>query len=229
MQNFRWVGELRDDVHVYRINLNQPPDVIDGFLSYLSPEELERANRYRIDRARLQFTLTRGFLRQLLGDKLGIAPDKVPITYTASGKPTLANPDLQLYFNVTHTDGLALIALSDRLVGIDVERQRFLSNPEGLVDRFFSHVEAQIFQALSPELRLWGLFRGWTCKEAILKAAGLSLAHLDTFDVELHPARPATLLASRHPALLEGRWCLTTWEPAAGYVAALATKLDSLK
>ena len=48
-----------------------------------------------------------------------------------------------IHFNVTHTDGLALIALARRPVGVDVEQLRAVSDPEGLVRRFFSAAETR--------------------------------------------------------------------------------------
>ena len=146
----------------------------------------------------------------------------MPITYTGVGKPALAEPHTTLHFNVTHTDGLALIALARRPVGIDIERIRPVSDPEGLVGRFFSAAERESYLALPAELRPAGFFRGWTCKEAVIKAAGLSVAYLDGFDVELNPLCPAALLAARHPVLAGMGLGLAAWEPAGGYAAAVA-------
>src|SRR5207249_3409952 len=101
---------------------------------------------------------------------------------------------------------------------------RAVADPEGLVGRFFSAAERDAYLALPAELRPAGFFRGWTCKEAVIKAAGLSVAYLDGFDVELHPQRPAALLACRHPALVGTDWALAAWEPAGGYAAALAVE-----
>ena len=50
------------------------------------------------------------------------------------------------------------------------------------------------------------------------------MAYLDEFDVELHPSRPAELLAARHPALVGTNWRLIALEPANGYAAAVAVE-----
>ena len=75
-------------------------------------------------------------------------PLEVPISNTGAGKPVIAGANL--HFNVTHTDGLALIALAHRAVGIDVERVREMANPEGLVSRFFSPHERDEFFRCPP-------------------------------------------------------------------------------
>ena len=107
-------------------------------------------------------------------------------------------------------------------MGIDVERIREMANPEGLVSRFFSPRERDEFLALPTGLRPAGFFRGWTCKEALIKASGLSVAYLDGFDVALHPERPAELLAARHPTIAAAAWSLAAWESEPGYAVALA-------
>jgi 4'-phosphopantetheinyl transferase len=212
-----------EEVRVMVVPLDEPPAPYGELYECLTDDERTRAARYKVETARHQFVIGRGLLRRLLGDCLGTAARAVPITYTATGKPVLAAA-AGLHFNVTHTDGLALIALARRAVGIDVERVRAVENPEGLVGRFFSPAERASFLSLAGELRPAGFFRGWTCKEAIIKAAGLSVAYLDEFDVELHPARPAVLLAARHPELREGVWGLAAWEAAAGFAAAVAVE-----
>jgi 4'-phosphopantetheinyl transferase len=193
-------------------------------LGCLAADERDRAERYLVVKPRHQFIVTRGILRLLLGNILGVTPEKVPIGYTGVGKPILLGISDALHFSVTHTDGLALIALASRVIGVDVEQIRPIANPEGLVARFFSSAEQAEYLSIDPSKRLAGFFRGWTCKEALIKAAGLSVAYLDEFDVELNPDEPAKLLAARHPGLAGTEWGLAAWIPAEGYSAAVAVK-----
>jgi len=223
--DFDWAARAPDknDVRIWAISLAKPPTEANELFGDLTLDEQTRADRYKVATARLQFVITRGLLRRLLGRQIGVAPREVPITYIGGGKPVLAVRDENLHFNVTHTDSLALIALAHRPVGIDIERVRPVTEPGNLVRRFFSAVERETFLALPSSLWPAGFFRGWTSKEAVIKAAGLSVAVLDEFDVELHPARPAALLAARHRALSAASWQLSAWEPAPGYCAAVAT------
>jgi len=211
-----------DEVRVWAIPLDSPPQSESALFACLTNEERERADRYKVRKPRHQFVTGRGLLRQILGSCLGFNPCDVPITYTGAGKPVLAVGEL--HFNVTHTDAIALIALATRPVGIDVEQVRTLANPDGLVERFFSAAEGEAYRALPLELQPRGFFRAWTCKEAIIKAAGLSVATLSEFDVELNPTRPASLIAARHAELIGRNWGLTAWEPTAGFAAAVAVR-----
>jgi 4'-phosphopantetheinyl transferase len=212
----------RDEVVVWVLPLDAPAEAVADMLSNLTGEERARAERYRPATAIRQFVSTRALLRRILGAQLGVPPLEVPISNTGAGKPVLAGAGI--HFNVTHTDGLALIALAHRAVGIDVERVRDIANPEGLVSRFFSPRERDEFLALPTALWPAGFFRGWTCKEALIKASGLSVAYLDGFDIELHPERPAALLAARHPVVAAASWTLAAWEAEPGYAAAVAVE-----
>lgn len=214
-------GALEEgEVRVWVVPLPHPADHEPALLACLTPEERERAARYKVAKPRHQFVTGRGLLRQLLGAHLGVAPPDVPVTYTGAGKPVLDGG--ALHFNVTHTDAVALIALAARPVGIDTEQVRDLANPDGLVSRFYSPAEGAAYRLLPPELKREGFFRAWTCKEAVIKAAGLSVTNLESFDVELDPTRAPALLAARHPELVGRRWGLAVWEPIPGFVAAVA-------
>ncbi|HVL12124.1 MAG TPA: 4'-phosphopantetheinyl transferase superfamily protein [Gemmata sp.] len=213
-----------EEVRVEVVPLDAPPLPYAELFALLPSEEQARALRYKVESARRQFVVGRGVLRRSLGQCLGVRAIEVAFTLNANGKPRLADDRVGLHFNVTHTDGLALIAVAWRPVGIDVERVRAVANPEGLVGRFFSPAERDAYLALGPEHRPAGFFRGWTCKEAVIKAAGLSVACLGDFDVELHPEHPAALLAARHTVLAASAWSLTAWEAAPGFAAALSVE-----
>ena len=73
-----------------------------------------------------------------------------------SREAVLADASNGIHFNVTHTDGLALIALARRPVGVDVEQLRAVSDPEGLVRRFFSAAERDSYRVCPPNYRTRG-------------------------------------------------------------------------
>ncbi|HUR53046.1 MAG TPA: 4'-phosphopantetheinyl transferase superfamily protein [Gemmataceae bacterium] len=213
-----------DEVHVWVVPLDAPPVGVGDLFADLIPTERERAERYRAVKVREQFVVGRGLLRRILAATLDLHPHEVPISYPDGGKPVLDGHPL--HFNLTHTDGLALIATATRRVGIDVERVRHVPDADGLVSRFFSPAECAAFRALPEERRAGGFLRGWTCKEAVIKAAGASVQTLDGFDVELDPERPPRVLAVRHAAFAGCAWAVESWEPAPGFTAAIAVSLN---
>jgi 4'-phosphopantetheinyl transferase len=211
------------EVFAWVIDLARPPVGPEELLARLTPEEKSRAARYKIAKAREQFVTCRGLLRGLLGDFLGIEPGAVPLAYLPSGKPVLGAGEA-IHFNVTHTDGIAVLAAGRRRVGVDVERVREVADAEGLVGRYFSASEAAAFRSLPPPERTAAFFRGWTCKEAVIKAAGATVSCLADFDVELHPRRAPRVNAVRDPLLAGDGWALAEWRTPDGAAIALAVE-----
>lgn len=203
------------DVHVWSFRLDPPPA---GAEQSLAPGERERADRYRLPRARTQFVAARGTLRAVLGRYLGCPPAAVPLAVEPGGKPTLG-PGGGPHFNLSHSGEVGLIAVAARPVGIDVEEVREMPNAGGLVERFYAAEERAAFAGLPIELQTAGFFRAWTCKEALLKAVGRGLQDLESCVVELDPrAEPRVIRFD------PGQWRLAVWEPWPGYAAALAVE-----
>jgi 4'-phosphopantetheinyl transferase len=195
----------------------------------LSETERARAARFLSDLDRLRFIARRVALRVLLGRYLGLQPDQVRFEYTAHGKPLVAAilDAQELQFNLAHSEDLALVVLTrHRAVGIDVERIRPLPNLEEIAATVFSPLEKAALAALPEPAQLLAFYRGWTRKEAYVKARGMGLASsFDQFTVSLAQDEPARLVrVEGNDAEETARWSLRTLEPAAGYVGALAVK-----
>src|SRR5688572_21494529 len=119
------------ETHVYSVALGEPT----SFLPLLTDDERSRASRFRLERVRDQFVVARGRLRQMLGNYTDLSPTTVPLLYADGGKPYLPD-EYGLHFNLSHTDGLAVLAFSRSRVGVDVERERIVPDADGLVSRF---------------------------------------------------------------------------------------------
>ena len=223
-----WLTEIdsieNDEVCIISIPLEHTDIHKSELLECLNDEERGRADRFRVEKPRNQFVITRGFLRKALGRLTGVAPKQVSFGYSGIGKPFLLGQGDQLQFNVSHTDGLALIAIARQVIGVDLEKVRSIENMDGLIVRFFSEVEQACYLSLDSTKRPAGFFRGWTSKEAVIKAAGLSVSCLDAFDVEINPDRPAKLLEARKPEVQRMNLKLAAFVPADGYVAAVAVE-----
>ncbi|MFM8274962.1 MAG: 4'-phosphopantetheinyl transferase family protein, partial [Gemmata sp.] len=118
-----------------------------------------------------------------------------------------------------------VLALARRRVGVDVERVRYLADADGLVARYFSPAEGAAYRALPECNRQAAFFRGWTNKEAVIKAAGATVACLAEFDVELNPERPPQVNAVRDPLLGGDGWALVEWTDQGD--AAVAVAIES--
>jgi 4'-phosphopantetheinyl transferase len=193
----------------------------------LSHEERSRAERFLVERPRIEYVLTRATLRVLLAAYLGRSPGEFKFSYSAQGKPLLENETTDLRFNVSHTDGLSALAFArGREIGVDVEKLRPECEPAKLAERFFSASERYAISRLSGLALDQAFCRCWTRKEAYIKAKGGGLSiPLDEFDVSIAEDQPAALLATRPDPLDAGRWALYALPVESSYAAALAVSV----
>jgi 4'-phosphopantetheinyl transferase len=113
---------LPDDIHVWRIDLDQPETQLQNLAATLSSDETSRAERFYFQEHRQRFIAGRGILRTILGRYLSIQPLQVEFNYQQRGKPVLADKfaDSGLAFNLSHSQGLGLCAVNcTRPIGVD--------------------------------------------------------------------------------------------------------------
>ncbi len=213
-----------NQVHVWRAGLDLPTLQIEKLAQTLSPDEAERANRFYFERDRKHFIAARGILRTILGQYLDLNPANIQFNYSPRGKPGLANTDQILYFNLSHSKGLALYGVSrDFNLGIDLEYMRPMSDIEQLAKRFFSQGEYTAIASLPDNEKQRAFFQAWTCKEAYLKATGDGLAGgLAEVEVSLIPGESARLLSIAGNSQAALSWSFHQIIAAPDYMAALA-------
>ena len=209
-------------VEVWRVELEVSDSRLLEHRADLSADELARADRFVVETPRRQLTVTRSVLRRLLGAALERDPKSLSFRYGRDGKPSLTGDELA--FNVSHSHGRALIAISaEGTLGVDLEKVREEVRHERVGERYFSAPERAVLRALPPEQKAAAFFRCWARKEAWLKAKGTGLRlPLAGFDVTLAPSEPARLLATRFDDEEAPRWSLLELDAGAGYQAALA-------
>lgn len=184
------------EVHVWRIELDCAATSAAALRATLSPEEEQRAARFRSLELCARWTVARGALRCILATYARCEPSVLVFRAGPHGKPALAWPVQDIPFNLSHTGGLALLAIAGSgRVGIDAETVRSKIEVEDLSRRFFAPAEAAEILALSPDARLAAFFTCWTRKEAFVKALGGGLSvPLDCFQVSVRSDEPARVL-----------------------------------
>ena len=144
-------------------------------------------------------------LRAVLARYLDEQPARIELRAGAHGKPALADPSSPLRFNLSHSGGLALVAVTlDREVGIDIERIRPRRDLEALAERALDPAAAATVRATAPAERLDAFYRAWTHREATAKCLGTGLG------APLPPTPSA----------------VTTLDAGPGYAATLAVEGD---
>ena len=164
-------------------------------------------------------------LREILAVHTGLAPADLSFEPDAQGKPHLPASLGALHFNLSHSAGLAAVAVTRAgPVGVDVERVRELDDMDSLVRRFFAPAERAALEACPPAHRARAFFTIWTRKEAYIKAVGTGLGlRLSSFAVSLTP--DARLLSIDGDSARARKWTLVDLSPDAAYAGAVAIEL----
>ena len=216
-----------NEIHVWRVFLDQTAFCLQSLQQTLSIDEQTKAERFYFKKDQEQFIVGRGALRAILSRYLDISPSGLKFGYNLYGKPFLVPTQggTTLRFNLSHSDGMALIAFSkNRDIGIDIERIR-TDFPCQQIANFFSPLENAVFRSLPEHLQNKAFFTCWTRKEAYIKAVGKGLSiPLDRFDVAFAPGEPAALLHFQDNPQEISRWSLIELIPGSDMVAALAVE-----
>lgn len=215
-------------VNAWRASLFSKHSTVRSLRQILSVDEVSRADRFYFQRDRDHFIVARGILRSILSHYLDLQPNQLEFCYGPHGKPALAAACSggNLCFNLSHSDGLALYAVTrDKEVGIDIEHARADFPGFQVAEQFFSPREIAVLRALPAARPHEAFFTFWTLKEAYLKSRGQGLSlGLNHLDVSSAMEAPAPLLTPIGEPENLSHWSLRKLAPAPGYAAALAIK-----
>jgi 4'-phosphopantetheinyl transferase len=213
------------EVHVWLVDLAPPEAEVARQERMLAAPERERAARFLFPADRRRFIVAHAALREVGAAYLATPAESLAFAPGSRGKPALAAPSERwLCFNLSHSHEAAMIACArDREVGADLEAVRENVDCADIVARFFSPDERREWAALPAAVRREAFFRGWTCKEAYVKALGEGLSHPpEAYSVRLDPGKPAGLIEDRLRPGAERGWTLRAVAAPPGYFAAVA-------
>jgi 4'-phosphopantetheinyl transferase len=167
-----------DGVHVWRAALDDPrwPGA-----SQLPAEERERAAAFLRAEVARRWVASRWALRRVLANYLELAPPTIELEVGKNGKPRLATAG-GLEFNLSHSQGLALIAVAERPVGVDIEAIQPDRDLRAVAERSLPPADVKDFDAAAEDEQAAIFYRAWTRHEARLKclATGFSGPPLET-------------------------------------------------
>jgi len=218
----------KDEVQLWRVDLEAIRADEARWNKVLSPDELRRASRFHFSHDRQRFVASRALLRMILAGYLATEPKALSFAYSKKEKPLLgpAHGGSDITFNVSHSGGIALLAFTrQREIGVDVEQVRRDFDVKPIARRFFSAREQEQLAAFPDEEKPEAFFRCWTRKEAYIKATGEGLSlPLQQFDVSIAAEEQDALLSTRPDSAEAGLWSLRQIPASSGYVAALCVR-----
>lgn len=160
---------------VYVVDRTQYDDCYLKWADQVLPDkELLWLRRLRDDRNRIMATGDRMVLRALLSMFTIATPKRLSIQRGPAGKPYLEG--VQLHFNISHSENLLAIALSNVPVGVDVERIDPSREVLEIARSVFYEDELGWLESMSFTCRARKFTELWSLKEAHLKRLGVGIA-----------------------------------------------------
>ncbi len=171
---------------LWQIDLDAGVDAAAPFDDRLDAQERARAARFAFDLHRRRYVAAHLALRELIARRIGIAAGCLQFGLGEFGKPRLIGTP-SCAFSLSHSEGMGLIALAPvGEIGVDLERVRPLADLDALARHCLTKDELRELAAAPAQGRERAFLRGWTRKEACLKALGAGLQiEPHTFEVGL--------------------------------------------
>jgi 4'-phosphopantetheinyl transferase len=218
----RWPELGLGHVHVWLADLSAWAPELERCRAVLSPDEQERAARFRFPEHRARQVLTRGLLRFLLARYTGTNAKELLLSSNPHGKPSIVESGIR--FNLSHAGAFAAYSFSRAAeVGIDIECVRpQMPRQREIAERFFAPGEFASMANADDKDFAQMFFRCWTRKEAFVKARGDGIAGgLQTFEVSV--TEDARVIRAEADGL---RWCMAELPPIAGMMGAVAVAAE---
>lgn len=218
-------------IHLWLAYLDEitDPRLLDRYRSLLNEEELQQQARFRFERVRHRYLVTRAMVRTVLSKYADIAPREWAFVNNPYGKPQVSNGDAwarRLAFNVSHSDRIVLLGVAlDRALGVDVEDMTGDRASVDLAGRFFAPEEVRALYSLPPEWRARRFFEYWTLKESYIKARGMGLSiPLERFAFHLEDAARIRLTIDSTLRDYPERWTFWRLELRYSHAAAVCAE-----
>ncbi|OOZ83462.1 hypothetical protein BHL35_00225 [Bacillus cereus] len=162
-----------DEVHVWKCKINEFKKYIKLYTTWLSNDEYTYAIQFKNEIRRQNYIICRGITKYIISLYTQTSPSHIEISYTQYRKPYLKNQNL--YFNISHSADLVVVALAKKKIGIDIEKIKVLDNYQKIASHFLNNREKGIFYALDTLQQKHLFFTIWSSKEAVVKALGYGL------------------------------------------------------
>lgn len=216
--------KVKSTLNVYWVQIPEEIDLSEWIydLDLLDKEERTIYERYLVDQKKIEFYSGRLLLKKMLGQRLGIQPERVAFEKNPFGKLYLHPKYINemgidpIFFNLSHSKRIVTCVISSfDEAGIDVEDMT--QNPLEVMPVVFVSQERMVIEAeISYANKVEAFYRVWTRKEAVMKAVGkgFSLSPL-SFAVPVHGER-----------VMDEKYLYYTFRPINGEIISIAVRRE---
>ena len=174
---------------LYILNINNLiEEEYTKYYSLLSPAKKERIDKYKRLKDKQLSVAGEMLVKEHISELYNTPVESIEILTNEQGKPYINNSDVQ--FNISHKGDIAVCAVDDESVGVDIE----IINPTSLKAALFAFSSEEIefifgktpcennFEYCEDYSILEKFFRIWTIKEAFCKCTGKGIKDIKTVD-----------------------------------------------
>lgn len=136
---------------------------------YLTKEEIKKSKDYKSEIAKINYLVSKAILNLALKGLLEKGINDLIVKRDKNNKPYVEST-LGLKFNISHTEGLVLLAFFKREVGVDIEKINYKFEFKDILENCFTRDEI-----INIDNNIISFYRYWTAKEAYLKCDGIGL------------------------------------------------------
>lgn len=156
------------DLHGFDIDLQRA-------LALLDPDEAARYHRFKNSHAQNCYLQARRMVKTLLAKKLDCDPAQVLFAYSETEKPYLPNQQAW-HFNISHSHSTICVAISQQLVGVDVEDiarcEKIWQKAEEFLNPYVKHCVEKASNA-GEAAAIFATH--WSCTESYIKLKGSAI------------------------------------------------------
>ncbi|ATC96427.1 4'-phosphopantetheinyl transferase family protein [Pseudoalteromonas tunicata] len=154
----------------------QDPSTLAQLQSLVTVEEHQTILQCKRPLERHTKLVTRALARYALAKYLTVDPLEIVFKKSLHGKPSIASPECELSFNLSHSADFVMCAITKQAqIGIDVEKIRYKPSLLKMGETVFNQQELTDIASFTGPAQHRRFFDYWTLKESFVKATGAGL------------------------------------------------------
>ena len=163
--------ETTNALYVLDVTCFEDERLFEVWYERMSTERKKKIDAYKVSGSK-NLSLGAGVLLEKALSEAGI--DRYELIYNDKNKPSIKGRS-DIFFNISHSGNMAALALSDKTVGVDIEKDRHFE------DNLIAYVFNDSDKDTAEKLALWqdkldmAYTTLWTVKESIMKHSGLGV------------------------------------------------------
>ena len=146
----------------------------------MSEEKQEKVNRFYFDDDRKRTVAGEMLARKAVAKRCGVSEDSIVFVKGENGKPFAENLDVQ--FNISHSENMVVCVVDDNPIGIDIEKIRQIDLK--IAKRVYTQDEINYLYGGEESATLERFFELWTAKEAYFKWRGTGITNFKSINVQ---------------------------------------------